>query len=326
MQGKEASEQATKAKSTVGIDVSQDALDVHVLPSGTAQRFVNTTQGIRALKRFLKRFEIQLIVVEATGKWHRTVRRSLFAENFPVAEVDPYKVRNFARAQGILAKNDRLDARVLAMFAAVMTPAVRPPAPEAMEELSELVQARASAVKEQTALKNQLSAAASLFLRRQLERRIAYAKKAIETLEAEILRRIDADEGLTRRYAILTSIPGIGAIVAATFIACLSELGSAKAGGISKLAGLAPLDDDSGKRRGVRVIWGGRPAVRKAAYLAAVTAARFNPDLKLMYERLVAKGKPFKLAIVAIARKLVILANVLIQENRPWTPQAPKRA
>jgi transposase len=326
MQGKEASEQVTKAKTTAGIDVSQDALDVHVLPCGSVRRVANTTQGIRELKRFLKRFDLQLIVVEATGKWHRAVRRSLFAENFPVAEVDPYKVRNFARAQGILAKNDRLDARVLAMFAAMMAPAIRPPAPEAMEELSELVQARVSATEEQTALKNQLSAATGLFLCRQLARRIAYSSKAIKMLEAEILKRIQADQGLARRYAILTSIPGIGFVVAATFVACLSELGSCSVGGIAKLAGLAPLDDDSGKRRGVRVIWGGRSQVRRAAYLAAVTAARCNPDLKLVFSRLVARGKSFKLAIIAIARKLVILANLPIQENRPWQPIAPKQA
>ena len=325
MQGKEASEQETKAKSTAGIDVSQDWLDVHVLPSGTVRRFANTTEGIRQLKRLLKSVDLQLVVVEATGKWHRAVRRSLFAEHFPVAEVDPYKVRNFARAQGILAKNDRLDARVLAMFAAMMAPAIRPPTPEAMEQLSELVRARAAAVEEQTALKNQLSAATGLFLRRQLMRRIARSAKDIETLKAEILKRIKADDALARRYVILTSIPGIGFVVAATFIACLSELGSCSAGGIGKLAGLAPLDDDSGKRRGVRVIWGGRADVRRAAYLAAITAARFNPDLKVMYDRLIASGKPFKLAIIAIARKLVILANTLIQNDRIWLLHAPKQ-
>lgn len=326
MQGKEASEQESKVKSTAGIDVSQEWLDVHVLPSGKTLRVANTTTGIRQLKRFLKRFDLTLVVVEATGKWHRLVRRSLFADGMPIAEVDPFKVRMFARAQGILAKNDRLDARVLAQFAAVMTPAVRPPAPEAMEDLSELVRARAGAVEEQTALKNQLSAANGSFLRLQLTRRIARSAKDVQALEREIAKRIKADEGLARRYAILTSIPGVGFVVAVTFIACLAELGICTASAIAKLAGLAPLDDDSGKRRGVRVIWGGRADVRRAAYLAAFNAARCNPAMKAMFEQLVARGKPFKVAIIAIARKLVILANVLISQDREWQPHAPNHA
>ncbi len=324
MQGKEASEPRTKAKSTAGIDVSQDRLDGHILPSGDILQVANSSEGIRQLKRFLKRFDLTLIVVEATGKWHRAVRRSLFADHFPVAEVDPYKVRMYARAQGILAKNDRLDARVLAQFAAVMTPPIRPPAPEMMEELSELVRARASTVAEQTALRNQLGTAASAYLRQHLQRRIARADKDVEALEVEILKRIKADAGLARRYAILTSMPGVGLVVAATFIANLTELGTCNEKEISKLAGLAPHDDDSGKHRGARVIWGGRPDVRRAAYLAAFVAVRHNPGLKEMFTRLIAAGKPFKVAVIAAARKLVILANVLISQDRKWQTEAPR--
>src|SRR5215218_2689047 len=157
MQGKEASEQETKGKSNAGIDVSKSWLDAHVLPAGATLRVANTREGIRKLKRWLMPFDVALVVIEATGKWHRDVRRSLHAAMVPVALVDPFRVRMFAKACGVLAKTDRLDARVLAQFAAVMAPAVRAPASEVMEELAELVTARASAVAEQTALKNQLS-------------------------------------------------------------------------------------------------------------------------------------------------------------------------
>jgi transposase len=326
MQGKEPSEQEPKVKSNVGIDVSKSWLDAHVLPAGQSVRVPNTRDGIRKLKRWLAASDPVLVVVEATGKWHRPLRRSLHASGMAVAVADPYRVRMFAKAQGILAKTDRLDARVLAQFAAVMTPAIRPPAPEAMEELAELVRARDCAVAEETALKNQLSAASSRFLKRQLPQRAASLAKAITALEREILARIMADEALARRYAILTSIPGVGFVVAATLIAGLTELGTCSAKQASMLAGLAPIADESGERQGVRVVWGGRSRIRRTLYLAALTAARFNADMTAFYRRLIDNGKAAKLAIVAVARKLVILANTLITENRTWTPHPPKHA
>jgi len=326
MQGKEASEQETKANSNVGIDVSKDWLDVHVLPAEQRLRVPNTCEGVRQLKRWLKRFDLALVVVEATGKWHRHVQRSLVASAIRVAVVDPFRVRMFAKAQGIFAKTDRLDARVLALFAAMMTPSVRPPAPQALADLAELVTARMSAVEAQTALKNQRSAATVKFLLRQLDRRIERADKDIAALDAAILKRIEADQGLARRYAILTSIPSFGFVTAAVLIACLAELGSIIAKQSSMLAGLAPIADQSGKREGVRVIFGGRPRVRRALYLAALSAARFNADIRAFYKRLRAAGKRPKVALVAVARKLVVLANTLISQDRLWQPHPPKYA
>lgn len=326
MQGKELLEQDTKVKSTAGIDVSKNWLDAHVLPSGQSLRVANTVAGIRKLKRWLLGFDLACVAVEATGKWHRQACRSLHASEIAVAVVDPFRVRMFAKAQGIFAKTDRLDARVLAQFAAVMNPAIRPPAPEAMDDLAELVSARESAVGEETALKNQLSTAKDKFLRTHLTRRIARTAKDVAALEHEILARIKADAALARRYAILTSLSGFGPVVAATLIARLAELGSCNAKQIGLLAGLAPIADESGERQGVRVIWGGRSSVRRALYLAALAAARFNADMKAFYRRLIAAGKPAKLAIVAVARKLVVLANTLIAENRLWQPHPPKHA
>ena len=326
MQGKDVPEQETKLECNAGIDVSKDWLDAHVRPAGQSLRVANTPEGIRKLKRWLMRFDLALIVVEATGKWHRLVQRSLFASGLPIAVVDPYRVRLFAKAQGILAKTDRLDARVLAHFAAVMTPAIRPPAPEALDHLKELVGARASAVAEATALKNQLSVAKDGFLVRQLKRRIERIGKNIAALERESLARIKADQALARRYAILTSIPGVGVVVAATLLTQLAELGTCTAKQIGMLAGLAPLADDSGARQGVRLIRGGRPAVRRALYLAALAAARFGADLKTFYQRLIEHGKTAKLATIAVARKLVVLANTLIAEDRTWQLHPPNHA
>jgi len=326
MQGKEASEQETKVNSTVGIDVGKDWLDLHVLPAGAALRVANTVGGIRRVKRWLSQFDIALVVVEATGKWHRQVQRSLAASAVRVAVVDAFRVRMFAKAQGILAKTDRLDARLLAQFAAVMAPPVRAPAPQALDELRELVVARASAVEQQTALKNQLAAATVNFLRRQLQRRIERGDRDIAALDAAILKRIRLDHTLAKRYAILSSIAGIGFVAAATLLASLSELGSGTNKQIAMLAGLAPIADQSGRREGVRVVWGGRPSVRRILYLAALSAARVNADMRTCYQRMRAAGKPAKLALIAVARKLAVLANTLVKEDRTWLPQSPKHA
>ncbi len=324
MQGKESSEQET-SKSYVGIDVCQDWLDIHVLPAGTAWRVENNNQGHRALKRRLAALEVDLVTIEATGKWHRQLHRSLHASGYRVAVVNPLRARLFAEAIGILAKTDRLDARMLAMFAMTLTPAARPPAPENINAIKELVQARESAVDEQTALKNQRVTAETPFLRCQLESRLARIAKDIKALEAEIAKSIEADDNLARRYIILLSIPSFGPITAATLLVCLAELGSCDHKQIALLAGLAPIADQSGKREGRRTIHGGRAAVRAALYRAALSAIRYNRDMKILYARLTAAGKLKKVALIAVARKLIVLANILIRDDRPWQISAPVR-
>jgi transposase len=326
MQGKELSEQATAAQSSLGIDVGKTWLDVHVLPEDQRLRVANDGQGIRRLKRWLTGFSIRTIVVEATGKWHRQLCRSLAGSGLAVAIIDPFKVRAFAKAHGILAKTDRLDARVLALFAQLLDPPAHPPAPELLDELAELIQARNGATAERTALANQRSSATLGVLKRQLARRIGMLDRHIAALDAEVMARIKADAALARRYAILISIPAVGPATAMTLIANLRELGALGAKQITMLAGLAPIADDSGERHGVRTVWAGRGKVRRALYLAALSAARFNPHLAAVYRRLAARGKPAKVALIAIARKLVILANSLIAQNRQWQPNAPQSA
>lgn len=323
MQGKELSNQEARVECSVGIDVSKSWLDVCVLPRGETLRLGNTLQGLRQLKRWLRGRRVALIALEATGKWHRAAHRSLYASGLPVTVVDPFRVRMFAKAAGILAKTDRLDAQVLASFAATMDPRIRPPAPEALDALQELVRARHSATTQNTSLRNQLASAQTAFVRRHLKGRITRLKSDIAKLQTEIERRIADDPRLAQRYRILNSIPGVGPIVAATLLASLPELGDASRRQIAMLAGLAPLPDDSGQRQGIRRIKGGRPLVRSMLYLAALSAKRGKNDLGTFYNHLTNIGKKAKVAIIAVARKLVVLANTLIAESRTWTPNPP---
>lgn len=326
MQGKEASEQEATVKCSAGVDVSKDWLDANVWPGDERLRVANTAEGIRKLKRWLRRFELLIVVIEATGRWHRQLWRSLFQSSIPVAQIDPYKARMFARALGIAAKTDEIDASMLARYGAMVQPAARPPQPQTIEQLSELLTGRDTAVAEQTRLKNQLSAATLEFFRKQLRRRLARLDKDIAELEKEIGARIVADPELNRRYEILQSIPGIGPVVAATLLVRLSELGAVPDKQITMLAGLAPIADKSGKHDGKRVIWGGRAAVREKLYLAAVTASKWNPALKAFYDRLIERGKEAKVALIAVARKLVILANTLVAQDRFWQKTPPQNA
>ena len=323
MQVKTVSNKRTGENSTAGIDVSQEWLDVHVLPGGETLRVANTEAGIRKLKRFLSGLNTDFVVVEPTGRWHRLVQRSLHADGIAVAEVNPYRARSFARAEGILAKNDKLDARVLAMFGVSMNPMARPPQPEIIAELSELTSARTSAVAERTALENQTCAATNPFLKRQLKHRISQLDKAISALEKEILRQIKSEPMLARRYEIFQSIPGVGDVTAFTFIVRLSERGQLTSKAVGKLVGVAPLDWDSGKMKGQRRIFGGRQDIRNVVCMAAHNAVSSNAPLKLFHERLMRSGKTCKQAITAVMRKLVILANTLVAENRLWQLTAP---
>ena len=320
MQGKHVSSPQAQADCNVGIDVGKSWLDAHILPEEARLRVANTAQGIAQLKRWLRRRKVALIALEATGKWHRAAHRSLHAAGLRVAVVDPFRVRMFAKAAGILAKTDALDARVLATFATVMDPVARPPAPGQLLDLQELVRARARAVADRTALRNQLGSTRTGFLRRQLTRRIERLKTDITRLESEIASRIADDPDLARRHAIMLSIP---AVTAATLLACMPELGAASRRQIALLGGLAPIPDDSGERHGYRRVHGGRAIIRNGMYLAALSACRANPDLRAFHQNLQNAGKKPKVALIAVARKLLILANTLVAENRQWAKTQP---
>jgi transposase len=320
MQGKITSVRA-EAAVYAGIDVCKARLDVYLHPIGRSFCFPNSKEGIKLLCKELAAVEVALTVVEATGKLHRLAHRMLSAAGYPVAIVNPARSRKFADALGQLAKTDKIDARLLSLYGALLGPGATPVPAKRLAELQELVMARQAAKADETALKNRHTAAESLVLKRLLKHQLENCARAIEGLDAAIDALLEGDPVLKRRYGILTSIKGVGPVVAATLAACLSELGLLPGPKIAALAGVAPFNDESGDGRGLRRIKGGRAHVRTALYMAAVSAARCNPDLKTFYDRLRAAGKEAKLALTAVMRKLVTLANILIREDRHWTPE-----
>lgn len=323
MQDKALPEPTAMTPVYAGIDVSKAFLDVYLHPCGEALRVTNDGHGMRRLKRRLASLDGVRVIMEATGKYHRAAWRSLAADGLTVTITDPLRARLFAKACGYLAKTDRLDARLLALMGEALKPAATALPGPAMEALQELVNAQAAAKAEATALANRHAAAETAFLRAELTRLQAVTERHVQRLDAEIERRIRADPELVRRQTVLLSIAGIGRVSAAALIAGLAELGACSGKQITMLAGLAPIADDSGERNGHRAIKGGRKAVRNALYMAALSASRFNPDLAAFADRLEGKGKKAKVILVAVMRKLVVLANTLVAQNRLWTPIAP---
>ena len=322
MQGKVLPGQSAGMRVYVGIDVCKERLDVYLHPIGQTLSVDNSKQGIKRLKKELAGFDIALVTVEATSKYHCDVHRALSECGISVAVVNPLRPRLFAEAIGELAKTDAIDARILAMFGAMTELDATPVMSVELEELKEIVRTRQQAVEDQTAVKNRLGACKLKFLKRELERQLVSMEKGIVRLEGEIQRRIKADIQLRRRFKILCSIPGIGHMTAAVLITGMSELGACSGKAAALLAGLAPIARDSGEKEGKRHIKGGRRFVRQALYMASLTAARWNPALKAFYNHLIAKY-PKKYALTAVMRKLVVLANTLIKEDRLWEPQRP---
>lgn len=320
MQGKMTSVRAAPA-AYAGIDVCKAWLDVYVHPTGQSFRVPNSKEGCKRLALELASAKAGLVVMEATGKLHRLSHRELSAAGFAVAVVNPYRSRKLADALGQLAKTDRIDARVLALYGQAISPSATPVPAKRLAELQEFVLARQAAKAGETALKNQIAAAESPGLKRLLKVQLEACAKLIASIEAAVAALLAKDAGLKRRFEILASIKGVGPVLAATLAACLPELGMLDGKQIAALAGVAPMNCDSGDMRGQRRIKGGRAPVRNALYMGAVTASRCNPDLKAFFCRLREAGKAAKLALTAVMRKLVRLANTLIREDRLWTPK-----
>lgn len=323
MQGKIMSEHSAARPVYVGVDVCKERLDVYLHPTGRHLSIANSCDGLKRLIQALAGLETALVVMEATGKYHRTAQRKLTQAGARVAVVNPLRARLFAEAIGALAKTDRIDARILAVMGATLDPQARPPAPTQVEALQELVRARSAAVADLTRLKNRYAEAQTAFLKAELRRQIANAERSIARLCAEIEKRIADDPALKRRRRILTSIPGIGPTVAAVLLTDCAELGTLSPKAAALLAGLAPIARDTGETSGQRHIRGGRKSLRNALYMAALAAARFNPTLKAFYQHLREQGKRPKVALTAVMRKIIILANTLIKNDREWAPKPP---
>jgi transposase len=303
---------------TIGSDISKATLDCHVHPAGVERQFSNNTKGHKALIAWAGQWAVERIAYEATGTYHRALEVAL--GHLPCVKLNPERARRFAQATGTLAKTDRIDARLLARMAVALQPPVRPARSPQQNQLAELVNARDGLVRDRTALKNRGKNLTIAFLKRQCIQRLEQIARHIAALDAEIASLIAADEKLARRHDILSSIVGLGTLTANQIIATMPELGSLDNKQAASLAGLAPIARQSGQWKGKSFIRGGRANVRQALYMPAVVAARFNPDLKAKYQQLIAAGKPAKIAITAVMRKLVVTANALLKADRLWTP------
>lgn len=304
----------------VGFDISKASIDAHSLPDGESRRFENSDEGIEQCLKWVQAKQRCLCVAEASGGFETALAARLAASGVAVAVVNAKHVRDFAKAFGILAKTDRIDARVLALFAEKRRPPVRPLPDETQRQLIEMVDRRAQLVamraQEQTRLSFSKGAA-----RESLKEHIAWLTAAIGDLDRELTVTVRKSALWQVKSKLLASVPGVGKVTLWMLLARLPELGHLDRAAIAALVGLAPFADDSGQFRGRRRIWGGRADVRSVLYMAVISAIRCNPIISAFYERLVAAGKAKKLAITACMRKLLTILNCMMRTQTPWNPQ-----
>jgi transposase len=304
--------------SFVGIDVAKQQLDVALLPTGKKFAVKRTSDGYQQLLDQLPAAGSCHVVLEATGGYEREVVAELLSHGHHVSVVNPRQVRDFARALGILAKTDRIDAYVLARFAEQVNPRSVLDVPPKLAELQQLVERRRQLIELRTAENNRLELCTAKMARKSIQQVLKTIDKQIAAIEAEIARLVDSDDDWKHKTQVLTSVPGVGKITAASLIADLPELGQLNRAQIVSLAGLAPFNHDSGKLKGKRAIGGGRVTIRNALYMAALSAMRCNPALKEFAQRLNQKGKLFKVRITACMRKLIVVLNSLVKNNQTW--------
>lgn len=307
---------------SIGVDISKDHLDAHRMSDGASRRFTNDKAGHKAFAHWVDRGGAR-IVYEPTGPYHRAFERKLADADFALVKVNPRQARRFAEATGKLAKTDRIDAAMLARMGALLDLEARPARSPILNDLKDLSMAREALVKNRTAAKNRAKSLTLPILRHHNAEQLRQIERHIAAIETEIMALIKADPELARRFAILVSIPGVSAITAFAMIIDMPELGNLQNAQAASLAGLAPVARQSGKWTGRAFIRGGRANLRQALYMPALVATRFNPDLKAKYDQLKAAGKASKVAITAVMRKLIILANALIRDSRKWTQSLP---
>jgi transposase len=304
----------------LGIDISKTRLDGAVRPTGLTFQHPNDAQGCAASVARLQALQPTLIVLEATGGFEAPLAAALASANLPVVVVNPRQVRDFARATGQLAKNDTIDAAVLAHFAQAIRPRVRPLPDAEVRALQALLARRRQLLEMLTMEQNRLGSCADAAVRADLQAHIAWLSARLEQADKELQQAIQRSPAWRAKEDLLRSIKGLGPVSSRTLLAALPELGTLSNREAAALAGLAPFADDSGRRRGPRHIQGGRSAVRSVLYMAALSASRYNPTLRAFKERLVRAGKQAKVILTAVARKLVVLANAVLRTGRRWDP------
>jgi transposase len=301
----------------VGIDVAKDWFDVAVLGEKHTRQFASTTKGIRDLVRWMSQLQPRLIVLEATGGYEEALVLALFEAGLPVALVSPQRVRQYARAKGQLAKTDPLDARLLAEYGKAIQPRLFVGKSEERKQLSALVGRRNQLNAMLQAEKNRLRTHSGA-IRSSLETVIACLAAELKQMDQEIHTLLQQNTDLRAQAKLLRTAKSIGAVTAATILADLPELGQLDRQEIAALVGVAPMNSDTGKKRGYRKTKGGRPDVRRTLYMATLTGIRFNPVLKPHYEQLRARGKEKKVAITACMRKMLTILNAMMRDQQPF--------
>ena len=310
---------------TVGIDISKAHLDAHRLADGHSAQFDNDAAGIRALIDWIGT-SVERIAYEATGPYHRDLEEALYKAQLPLVRVNPWQARRFAEASGSRAKTDRMDARMLAQLGATL-PLRRTSVPSRTQRrLQELQTFRDGLMRQRTAALNRRAHLRDPLLKRQNQTQINLFERQVKAIDRKMQQLIAADPQRARKVEILTSIPGIAATTAAGLLAEMPELGTLSGKAVASLAGLAAVPRESGAWQGRRFIRGGRARARRLLYMPAVAALRWNPDLAEVNRRLRERGKPGKVALVAVMRKLIVLANTLVCQDRLWSPVAPRVA
>ncbi len=307
----------------VGIDVAKARLDVAVRPDDVFFSVEHTPEGRAMLVSRLQGLAPTLIVVEATGAIEQPLVDAFRDAPLPVAVVNARQVRNFARATGKLAKTDRLDAQVLALFAELMRPPLRDLPTADHRALEALMARRTQLVEMIVAERNRWHASHDAGVKAQIERHLRFLEEEQRLVELQLDAAIGRDSDAKAKLDLMASVPGIGKITAWTLLSDLPELGHISGNQVAALVGVAPLNRDSGTLRGHRSIWGGRPTVRRVLYMAAMSARRHNSELKAVYERLVRAGRPRKVALVAVMRKLLVRVNAMLRSNTAWNAHLP---
>jgi transposase len=309
---------AVNNKQVVGIDVSKAVLDVAVLPDGEVLQFANDANGIDELSPKLK--SADLVVMEATGGYETALASALVGSGLRVAVVNPRQIRDFAKATGRLAKNDRIDAQVIAAFGQAIEPEIVRLPDEEARELAALLVRRRQLVAMRVQEVNRLGLMQGA-MRKRIKAHIDWLEKEIDKLNIDLTAGLRNSPAWRAKDELLRSFKGVGPISSSTLLVALPELGELDRRAIAALVGLAPFNRDSGVMRGRRSIYGGRSQVRTVLYMAATTAIRSNPVIRAFYERLKSRGKPHKVAMVACMRKMLTILNAMVRESTPWTPE-----
>lgn len=303
----------------VGIDVAKDTLEIATCPDLIKTCLPNTPEGHRQFCQLFKKYPISLIVLEATGGYERPLAAELLVESLPVVVVNPRQVRDFAKGMGQLAKTDPIDAGMIAQFAQIVKPALKPQFKAQTAELAELVKRRRQLNDLRTQEANRLLMIHHPKVKKSITKMVKTLVFQIDEIDRLIRDYIEGDDDFTTKDRIIQSTPGVGPQTSAMLISHLPELGTLNRQEIAAMAGLAPWDHSSGKSKGKAHIWGGRKDVRSVLYMAAMTAWRCNPTIRTLANRLKQNGKPFKVVITACMRKLLVILNTMIRNQTVWT-------